>query len=69
MHSPKIKYTTAVLLNFKPKEYRAKMDTDICNHIKNFKKNEISEGKEEGQKYAQEFGTIIVESTITYCGH
>ena len=49
MHSPKIKYTTAELLNLKPKAYIAKMDTDICNQIKNLKMNEISEGKEEGQ--------------------
>ena len=31
MHSPKIKYTTAELLNLKQRAYMAKMDTDTCN--------------------------------------
>ena len=37
MHSPKIMYTTAELLNLKAKAYIVKMDTDICNHIKELK--------------------------------
>ena len=37
MHSPKIKYIKAELLNLKPKVYITKMDMDTCNHIKNFK--------------------------------
>ena len=45
------------------------MDDGIYNQIKNLKIKNISEGKEEGQKYAQELGTIIMEFTITYCGH
>ena len=68
MHSSKIKYTKAELLNLKPKVYITKMDTDICNHIKNLKIKKISEGKEE-QKCAQESGKIIMEFTITYCSH
>ena len=50
MCSPKIKYTTAELLNLKPKAYIAKMDMDICNHIKHLKIKQNLRRKRGGTK-------------------
>ena len=69
MHSPKIKYTKAGLMNLKPKVYITKMDTEICNHIKHLKIKQNFRRKRVGRKYAQESGIIIMEFTITYCSH
>ena len=45
------------------------MDTDTCKHIKNLKIKPNFKRKEGGKKYAKEYGTIIMELVITYCGH